>query len=87
MIIDAPKSRDIEALRQLWKASFGDTDAFLDNFLPWAMIKIGVDAYGKTTRLWPLYTGLTSPLGKTRLLTFMLWPPPKPAKGKDCADV
>lgn len=32
MIIDAPKSEHIPALRQLWQEAFGDSDAFLDGF-------------------------------------------------------
>lgn len=32
MTIDHPKSRSIPALRQLWKDTFSDTDAFLDAF-------------------------------------------------------
>ena len=32
MIIDKPTSKEIPALRQLWKQAFGDTDAFLDSF-------------------------------------------------------
>lgn len=32
MIIDAPKTHHIPALRALWQQAFGDTDAFLDCF-------------------------------------------------------
>lgn len=32
MIIDAPASRHIPALRALWQQAFGDTEAFLDSF-------------------------------------------------------
>jgi len=32
MIIDAPKSHHIPALRAFWQQAFGDTDAFLDSF-------------------------------------------------------
>ena len=32
MRIDAPRVRDIPALRRLWKESFGDDDLFLDGF-------------------------------------------------------
>ena len=32
MIINAPTSRDIPALRSLWREAFGDEDSFLDAF-------------------------------------------------------
>ena len=32
MTIKSPENNDIPALRQLWKAAFGDADAFLDKF-------------------------------------------------------
>lgn len=32
MTIKSPETKDIPAMRQLWKSAFGDTDAFLDKF-------------------------------------------------------
>ena len=37
MIIDAPTSRQVPALRSLWREAFGDTEAFLDDFTATAM--------------------------------------------------